>query len=98
MLATVSALVTGWRRDSYRSPEIHDRSGIDHDQIVDRIRRGDEVGARLSMTSHLMSLYKRVRREQGAPPGHRPAGVASFVDVRDGPLFTPTDPTTPDGR
>jgi DNA-binding GntR family transcriptional regulator len=88
VLASVVPLITEWRRDSYRSPEIHDRSGIDHDQIVVQLRQGDEVGARLTMTSHLMSLYKRVQREQGSRAGLRPAEATTFVDLRDRPLWS----------
>ncbi|WP_214406622.1 FadR/GntR family transcriptional regulator [Pseudonocardia lacus] len=85
MLTTVVPLIAAWRRDSYRSPELHDQAGIDHNQIVVQIRRGDEVGARLTMTSHLMALYKRVQRERGVAPRGRPAEVSFFVDVRDRP-------------
>lgn len=88
VLATIAPMVAEWRRDSYGSPELHDRAGIDHNQIVVQIRRRDEVGARLTMTSHLMALYKRVQREQGAIARSQPAEVSSFVDVRDRPLWS----------
>jgi GntR family transcriptional regulator, transcriptional repressor for pyruvate dehydrogenase complex len=90
MYSTIPQLIADFRRDLYSSPELHDRSGIDHNQIVVQIRRRDEVGARLTMTSHLMCTYKAAVRERGqADGGGRPAAeVSTFVDVRDIPLWS----------
>jgi GntR family transcriptional repressor for pyruvate dehydrogenase complex len=86
----VIPLIADWRRDSYATPEIHDRSGLDHNQIVVQLRRRDEVGARLAMTSHLMGLYKAARRESGGADEHSEADVSAYVDVRDTPLWSPS--------
>jgi len=87
MYDIVVPLIADWRRASYATPEAHDRSGIEHNQIVVQLRRRDEVGARLAMTSHLMGLYKKARRECGASDPE--AEVSAFVDVRDNPLWSP---------
>lgn len=82
----VVPLIADWRRDSYATPEVHERSGIDHNQIVVQLRRRDEVGARLAMTAHLMGLYKAARRESGGTDPE--AELSAFVDVRDNPLWS----------
>lgn len=90
MYATLPPRFADFRRGLYGSPELHDRSGIDHNQIVVQIRRRDEVGARLVMTSHLMCVYKAALREHGPGEGtRRPAAeVSTYVDVRDTPLWS----------
>lgn len=89
--ALLTPLIADWRRDSFATPAIHDRSAIDHNQIVVQLRRRDEVGARLAMTSHLIGLYRDVLREAGADGDRVGAGadVATYVDVRDTPLWSP---------
>lgn len=86
MYDMVVPLIADWRRDSYATPEVHDRSGVDHNQIVVQLRRRDEVGARLAMTTHLMGLYRTARRESGATDPE--AELSAFVDVRDSPLWS----------
>jgi GntR family transcriptional repressor for pyruvate dehydrogenase complex len=90
MYGTIPSLIADFRRNLYASPELHDRSAIDHNQVVVQIRRRDEVGARLTMTSHLMCTYTAALRERGQADGsgRRPAEVSSFVDVRDSPLWS----------
>jgi GntR family transcriptional repressor for pyruvate dehydrogenase complex len=90
MYSTIPPLIADFRRSLYGGPELHDRSGIDHNQIVVQIRRHDEVGARLTMSSHLMCVYKAALRERGQAggAGRRAAEVSTFVDVRDSPLWS----------
>jgi GntR family transcriptional repressor for pyruvate dehydrogenase complex len=90
MYGTIPSLIADFRRDLYASPELHDRSGIDHNQIAVQLRRRDEVGARLTMTSHLMCTYKAAVRERGRVDGvgRQAAEVSTFVDVRDQPLWS----------
>jgi GntR family transcriptional repressor for pyruvate dehydrogenase complex len=90
MYGTIPPLIADFRRDLYGSPDLMDRSGIDHNQVVVQIRRQDEVGARLTMTSHLMCTYKAALRGRGQSDGAgRPAAeVSTFVDVRDIPLWS----------
>lgn len=87
----LTPLIAEWRRNSFSTPEVHDRSGLDHNQIVVQLRRHDEVGARLTMTSHLMGLYKTARRDaQDGVRARPPAEVAGYVDVQDTPLWSST--------
>jgi DNA-binding FadR family transcriptional regulator len=90
MYSAVPPRIADFRRSLYGSPELHDRSGIDHNQIVVQIRRRDEVGARLTMTSHLMCVYKAAHREHAPVDGEqrRPAEVSTYVDVRDTPIWS----------
>jgi len=91
MYGMLTPLIAEWRRDSFSSATVHDRSGLDHNQIVVQLRRHDEVGARLTMTSHLMGLYKALQREvaaAGQSGRAQQADVAAYVDVRDTPLWS----------
>jgi GntR family transcriptional repressor for pyruvate dehydrogenase complex len=89
LYSTIPPLIADFRRGLYDSPDLQDRSGIDHNQVVVQIRRHDEVGARLTMTSHLMCTYKAAVRERGQGAGDRsPAEVSTLVDVRDTPLWS----------
>jgi DNA-binding FadR family transcriptional regulator len=86
----VTPLVAEWRRQSFTSAHVHDRSALDHMQIAVQIRRRDENGARLAMSGHLLGLYTGVARARGAEPGaeERPiAGLSMYTDVGDGPMF-----------
>jgi GntR family transcriptional regulator, transcriptional repressor for pyruvate dehydrogenase complex len=85
----VTPLISEWREGSYTSPAVHDRSVNDHNQIAVQLRRGDEVGARIAMTTHLLGLYKgivRERRPQDADGGVS-ADLGSYVGVEDAPEF-----------
>ncbi|HEY2192741.1 MAG TPA: FCD domain-containing protein [Actinomycetospora sp.] len=88
----LTPLVKEWRRESFTSAEVHDRSALDHRQVAMQIRRQDEVGARLSMTSHLLGLYKGITRkrrsEDGLPESDSLlAGLSTFIDVEDRPMY-----------
>lgn len=77
--------VDGWRRQSFTTPEVHDRSATEHDQIAFQLRRGDEVGARMTMTGHLLAHYRALSRERGR--GTEPASFQAFVDATDKPMW-----------
>lgn len=86
----VTPLIADWRERSFTSAEVHDRSAADHNQISVQLRRKDEVGARLAMTTHLLGLYQGMAREQRASGrGEDPprAALSAYVDVEDSPLF-----------
>jgi GntR family transcriptional repressor for pyruvate dehydrogenase complex len=90
LYAMVTPLVSDWRRDSFTSAHVHDRSALDHMQIAVQIRRQDENGARLAMTTHLLGLYTGVARSQRSEHGseHRPiAGLSTYLDVGDEPMW-----------
>lgn len=75
--------VDRWRRESFTTPEVHDRSATEHDQIAFQIRRGDEVGARMTMTGHLLGHYRALSRERERDVD--PASFPAFVDATDAP-------------
>ncbi|NMO92962.1 FadR/GntR family transcriptional regulator [Actinomycetospora sp. TBRC 11914] len=86
----VTPLVAAWRRNSFTSAHVHDRSALDHMQVAVQIRRQDDVGARLAMTTHLLGLYTGVARSQRAESGsgHRPiAGLSTYLDMENEPTW-----------
>jgi DNA-binding FadR family transcriptional regulator len=93
----VIPLISDWRERSFTTVEVHDRSAADHNQIAVQLRRHDEVGARLSMTTHLLGLYHGVSRGQRADPDAEetsPVPLAAYVDVEDTPLFQGSSEST----
>lgn len=79
--------VEAWRRRTFTSPEVHDRSATEHDQIAFQLRRGDEVGARMTMTGHLLGHYRSLLRERAAERGVE-ASFSAFVDASDKPEWS----------
>ncbi|MEJ2866265.1 FCD domain-containing protein [Actinomycetospora sp. OC33-EN08] len=80
--------VAEWRQNSFTSADVHDRSALDHVQVAVQIRRGDEIGARLAMTGHLLGLYTGIRRHvQAAPDDREPATISTYIEVGDKPMF-----------
>lgn len=86
----LTPVISEWRAQSFSSAEVHDRSVEGHNQIAVWLRRRDETGARVAMTSHLLGLYKSVARERRAG-GDADAGagvtLSTFIDVEDQPLY-----------
>ena len=76
-----------WRAHSFTTPEIHRRSARDHDQILWQLRRGDEMGARLAMSGHLLGQYDAIETEgrqlradrESRTENDRPS-LSTFVD------------------
>lgn len=92
----VTPLVAAWRKESFTSAPVHDRSALDHLQVAVQIRRQDEDGARLAMTTHLLGLYTGVARSRAAEVGtdDRPiAGLSTYLGVEDRPVFEDDVPT-----
>ncbi|WP_433803062.1 FadR/GntR family transcriptional regulator [Actinomycetospora sp. CA-084318] len=90
----LTPLVAEWREHSFTSAEVHDRSALDHVQVAVQIRRGDEIGARMAMATHLLGLYSGIRRQVDVASEKRaPATVSTYIEIRDSPMFE--DP--PDG-
>jgi DNA-binding FadR family transcriptional regulator len=80
---SLTPLMADWRSRSFTTQEIHRRSARDHDQIVWQLRRGDEMGARLAMTGHLLGQYDVIESEsrtRGSRPEHGRPNLATFVD------------------
>lgn len=90
----LTPVIADWRAQSFSSPEVHDRSANDHNQVSIQLRRRDEVGARLTMTSHLLGLYKSTARERRASgdearnaAGASTVTLSTYIDVDDKPLY-----------
>ncbi|TWP52647.1 FadR family transcriptional regulator [Lentzea tibetensis] len=74
-----------YRRSTATRP-VHNRSANDHQQVVMWLRRRDEVGARIAMTTHLLGLY-----QDFAEAAEREATMTNFVSVDDEPMWTSAD-------
>ncbi|NKQ53535.1 FadR family transcriptional regulator [Amycolatopsis sp. K13G38] len=61
----------GYRRNSYGSAELHNRSANDHNQVAWFLKRRDEGGARTAMTTHLLGLYNDLATQAGTAAGER---------------------------
>lgn len=61
----------GYRRTSYGSAELHNRSANDHNQVAWFLKRRDEGGARAAMTTHLLGLYNDLAAQAGKPVDER---------------------------
>ncbi|GLZ31104.1 hypothetical protein Lesp02_32920 [Lentzea sp. NBRC 105346] len=73
-------------RRSTATRSVHNRSANDHQQVVMWLRRRDEVGARIAMTTHLLGLY-----QDFADATEREATLTNFVSVDDEPMWTSAD-------
>lgn len=76
-----------YRRNSYGSSEVHNRSATEHDQVTWFIRRRDEGGARVSMTTHLLGLYNDVAAHRGTAPNERATLTTYTYDAEDEPRW-----------
>lgn len=88
LLATYRMLVpelTEWRRRSFTGHGVAARSGTDHDNVVNFLRRGDSAGARAAMMTHLLGLYHEVQSADDHDGAERPAHLSTFVGVEDEP-------------
>ncbi|MTD57829.1 FadR/GntR family transcriptional regulator [Amycolatopsis pithecellobii] len=61
----------GSRRNSYGTHELQNRSASEHNQVAWFLKRRDEGGARVSMTTHLLGLYNDVASHAATPAAER---------------------------
>lgn len=77
----------GYRRNSYGTVELHNRSATEHNQVAWFLKRHDEGGARVSMTTHLLGLYNDLANQSGKPVGERAALNTYVYDSEDEPRW-----------
>lgn len=89
LLATYRMLVpelTEWRRRGYTGRGVAARSGTEHDNVVNFLKRGDSAGARAAMMTHLLNAYHEIQSADDQagvePPAHH---LTTFVGVEDEP-------------
>ncbi|MCA1672543.1 MAG: FadR family transcriptional regulator [Actinobacteria bacterium] len=88
LLATYRMLVpelTEWRRGNLTAPGVRSRSGNEHDNVVNFLKRRDPTGARVAVLTHLFGLYHDVHslEEQGGT--QPPVEYTDVVGVEDEP-------------
>jgi GntR family transcriptional repressor for pyruvate dehydrogenase complex len=77
----------GYRRNSYGNAELHNRSASEHNQVAWFLKRHDEGGARVSMTTHLLGLYNDLANQTGVPVDQRAALNTYVYDSEDEPRW-----------
>lgn len=77
----------GYRRNSYGTTELHNRSATEHNQVAWFLKRHDEGGARVSMTTHLLGLYNDLANQTGTPLDERAALNTYVYDSEDEPRW-----------
>jgi DNA-binding GntR family transcriptional regulator len=77
----------GYRRNKYSSAELHNRSANDHNQVAWFLKRRDEGGARVAMTTHLLGLYHDLAAQNGTPPDERADLNTYTYDSEDEPRW-----------
>ncbi|GAB2994950.1 FCD domain-containing protein [Amycolatopsis acidiphila] len=77
----------GYRRTSYGTAELHNRSATEHNQVAWFLKRHDEGGARVSMTTHLLGLYNDLASQAGTPVDERAALNTYVYDSEDEPRW-----------
>ncbi|GHF59375.1 DNA-binding FadR family transcriptional regulator [Amycolatopsis bartoniae] len=77
----------GYRRNSYGTAELHNRSATEHDQVAWFLKRRDEGGARVSMTTHLLGLYNDLANRSDVPPDERATLNTYSYDEADEPRW-----------
>lgn len=70
--------VRAFRRNSYGSSEVHNRSANEHSQVARFLKRRDEGGARDVMTTHLLGLYNDMATQAGTPAEAR-SDLATYL-------------------
>lgn len=81
LYGSVTPLLASWRATSFDSPQVLRRSATDHEQILWQLRRGDEMGARLAMTSHLLGQHDAIAATRGDAFASRArATLGTFID------------------
>lgn len=75
------------RRNSYGTPELHHRSATEHDQVAWFLKRRDDGGARVSMTTHLLGLYNDLAAQTGTPADERVALTTFISDSEEEPRW-----------
>lgn len=92
LLATYRMLIPEleeWRRRSYTGRGVAARSGTEHDNVVNFLKRADSAGARAAMMTHLLGLYHEIQAADDQDGGQQPAHLSTFVGIEDEPEWHP---------
>ncbi|MGH3786263.1 MAG: FadR/GntR family transcriptional regulator [Pseudonocardiaceae bacterium] len=88
LLATYRMLIpelTEWRRRGFTGRAVAARSGTEHDNVVNFLKRGDSAGARAAMMTHLLAGYHEIQETDEQDGPERSAHLTTFVGIEDEP-------------
>jgi len=74
-----------WRRRTLARYWVPARSGVEHDNVVNFLKRGDSAGARAAMMTHLLCVYHEHQMAGGQDVMEHPADLTTFVGIEDEP-------------
>jgi GntR family transcriptional regulator, transcriptional repressor for pyruvate dehydrogenase complex len=92
LLATYRLLIpelTEVRRRRFTVRGVPARSGTEHDNVVNFLKRGDSAGARAAMTTHMLGLYHEIQATDDQDGTAQPAHLSTFVGIEDEPDWHP---------
>ena len=74
-----------WRRRALAQNGVPARSGTEHDNVVNFLKRGDPAGARAAIMTHLLNVYNDVPAADNQDQAGQPAHLTMFVGIDDEP-------------
>ncbi|HET9256823.1 MAG TPA: FCD domain-containing protein [Pseudonocardiaceae bacterium] len=77
------------RKRSFTGRGVPARSGTEHDNVVNFLKRGDSAGARAAMMTHLLGPYHEVQAAGDHDGMEQPAHLTTFVGIEDEPDWPP---------
>jgi DNA-binding FadR family transcriptional regulator len=77
--------LTEWRRRTLTRYGVPARSGTEHDNIVNFLKRGDSAGARAALMTHLLGLYHDIQASGNHDGSEQPEHLTTFVGIEDEP-------------
>ncbi|MGH3881988.1 MAG: FadR/GntR family transcriptional regulator [Pseudonocardiaceae bacterium] len=77
--------LTELRRRRFTGRGAPARSGTEHDNVVNFLKRRDSAGARAAMMTHLLGLYHEIQATDDQDGAQQPAHLTTFVGVEDEP-------------
>jgi GntR family transcriptional repressor for pyruvate dehydrogenase complex len=77
--------LTEIRRQRFSSRGVPARSGTEHDNVVNFLKRGDSAGARAAMMTHLLGPYHEIQATNHQEGTEQPVHLTTFVGVEDEP-------------
>jgi GntR family transcriptional regulator, transcriptional repressor for pyruvate dehydrogenase complex len=77
--------LTEVRRQRFIGRGVPARSGTEHDNVVNFLKRRDSAGARAAMTTHMLGLYHDIQVTDDQTEIEQPAHLTMFVGIEDEP-------------
>jgi DNA-binding FadR family transcriptional regulator len=93
LLATYQMLIpdlTEFRRQRFTGRGVPARSGTEHDNVVNFLRRRDSAGARAAMMTHMLGLYHDIQVADDQAGIDQSAHLTTFVGIEDEPEWHPS--------